>query len=136
LRKSISQAGIIKDERFDAAVEALKGEAGESSCSTPCGRRACFAPAVGKALRDPRQQGRWMVWDKPDDPVTRLSLVAAAARDTCLARKEELWKGDALLSILTQAPLLFDVRGQPAIRNCFLGMFFVQLRIAWARRQD
>jgi hypothetical protein len=119
-RKSISQAGVQKDERYEAAMGALKGAA-EKLLFNALREAGLLAEGVGQALRDARHQKRWMSWEEPenpeDDSIERMSLVTAALRNTCLSRKKELWKGekggDPLLALLAGAPLLFDIHGHP-----------------------
>ncbi|MBI5245486.1 MAG: hypothetical protein HY922_17625 [Elusimicrobia bacterium] len=126
-RKNISQTGIVKDERYEAAAALLRHEA-EKLLLNAMREAGLLCKGVGRALRDPRQHERWIPWETTglagwlsgarerilaDDSIERMSLVVAAARQTCLSRKAELWKGDGLLSMLTQAPLFFDVHAQP-----------------------
>ncbi|HAH07852.1 MAG TPA: hypothetical protein DCM05_15235 [Elusimicrobia bacterium] len=115
LRKNISLTGVQKDERFEAARTIL-WQAAEKLLFNALREAGLLAEGVGRTLREAGQQKRWMSWEEPegeDDSVERMSLVTAALRNTCLSRKKELWRGEPLLSLLTQAPLLFDIHGRP-----------------------
>ncbi|MBI5243166.1 MAG: hypothetical protein HY922_05690 [Elusimicrobia bacterium] len=128
-RKSLSQAGVIKDERYEASL-ALVQRSSEQLLERAMNFVRGHGAKAGKLLLAPQLRRHWMDWEaqslaemilqrfsrvdpsgKEADILRRMSLAVAALRSASSARMKEFKQGR--LSPLWEAPALFDTQGAP-----------------------
>ncbi|MFH1723502.1 MAG: hypothetical protein ABII00_02655 [Elusimicrobiota bacterium] len=136
LRKSISQAGIVRDGRYRAAMEAFSSESKALLKDAVVSARR-LAPRVGALLKAPSARRHWMPWggrslgerigsfltagledpggmESSEHSVLRMSLIVGALREACVRHRFAMAKNaPGIPELLWNAAVLFDETGKP-----------------------
>ncbi len=132
LRKSMAQIGIVKDDRYEQALTALRGES--IALLKECVRKVdASAGVVGKLLKNYDLRRLWMSWEgwslsdkfsdlieggtgtvKEQKTLLETSLRVAALRSACLYHRIAMQRFErGIPELLWDAQILFDEAGRP-----------------------
>lgn len=132
LRKSIAHIGIIKDDRYEAALDALRSES-ISLLKDNVRKVNASAEVVGRLLKNQDLMRLWMPWEgwSLSDKLSKLmdtgsgsdverrtvrdtSLRVAALRSACLYHRIAMRRSErGVPELLWDAEVLFDEAGRP-----------------------
>lgn len=136
LRKSLSQMGIVKEERYQNTLRALEAASLEL-LKESVSRAIALAPRVGGLLWDGNLRPLWLPWvghsmkerlnsmivtaasqlpgeEFDRNAVLNHSLIVGALREACYHHRIEMLKrAGGTPELLWDAPVLFDLGGRP-----------------------